>query len=383
MLIEYDLSSTLDKPVRRFVRESVETSYKISSIVFLETRIIFEIVDNISENNFKKFIKNLLYISSSIGKTLLFENKVNLSYSDDPISSLLESNDVKRVAKGLFMFQGDFLKIFQKINGYLKNLAISRYNAIEQEYPTIWPIDIFKKVEYFKEFPQFAMLITTVKESYNARKNFSELYNSTKDYEKVDIDQNLDDCKYGLEPSVCNTCYYLLSESKFHENTVYTTYNKVFRNEFSKTDSLDRLTNFSVRDIMFVGDEQFVLTVRQKLIEDLAKLLAYFHIDCKIESANDPFFSSEIDRKLFQYSFGLKYELLATIPHSNNLLAIGSVNLHLDTFGKAFNIRLKDDTQAMSGCIGIGFERIVYALFCQHGPLTDKWPKDLKEKLEL
>ena len=56
---------------------------------------------------------------------------------------------------------------------------------------------------------------------------------------------------------------------KSFKNTIYTTYNKVFRNENSKNNSLDRLMSFSVRDIMFVGDKNFVLKTRNRLIEDI------------------------------------------------------------------------------------------------------------------
>ena len=383
MHIEYPLGSPLNEKVQRFIRESIETSYNVQNSSYFDSKIVIDLADEVPENEFKKFIKNLIYISSSIGKKVLYENDIDVICSEDPMPQLLESNEVKRISKGLFMFQGNFLKIFHKINDYLKNLAVEKYGAVEQEYPTIWPVKLFRKVNYFKEFPQHVMLATTVKENFNDLKEFSEKYKNTSDYEKIKLSDNLDDCTYGLEPSVCNTCYYALSGTKTHHNTIYTTFNKVFRNESSKTDSLDRLMNFSVRDIMFVGDEQFVLNTRQRLIDDLKDLLKYFHIDSKIESANDPFFSSEISRKLFQYSFGLKYELLANVPHSNTQIAIGSINLHLDTFGEAFGIQLHNGKQAFSGCIGIGFERIVYALYCQYGPKVEEWPKKLIKKLDL
>ena len=52
------------------------------------------------------------------------------------------------------------------------------------------------------------------------------------------------------------------------KNNIYTTYNKVFRNEDSKVNSLDRLINFSVRDIMFVGTKKFVADTKYKLFEN-------------------------------------------------------------------------------------------------------------------
>ncbi len=79
---------------------------------------------------------------------------------------------------------------------------------------------------------------------------------------------------YGLAPMVYGCCYYTLRNRQSVENKIYTTYNKVFRNERSNIDSLDRLTTFSVRDIVFVGDSEFVLHTRQRLIDDLIILLA-------------------------------------------------------------------------------------------------------------
>ena len=148
---------------------------------------------------------------------------------------------------------------------------------------------------------------------------------------------------------------------KSFKNTIYTTYNKVFRNENSKNNSLDRLMSFSVRDIMFVGDKNFVLKTRNRLIEDIKIFLKKTDLDCTNETANDPFFIGNVDKKLFQDAFELKYEILATIPFLKKKIAIGSINFHLDTFGKAFNIKNKKNIY--SGCIGIGYERLLLALY--------------------
>ena len=381
MILNYPLNEALEKEAQNFIFDSLEVSFTIQKFEISVSNISIQIQDSLPEEELKKLIKNLIYISSSIGKNILFENNINLSLSEDPMPHLLNSNQVKDISRGIFMFQGVFLSIFSSLNQYLKDLAVNKFSAIEQEYPTIWPIDLFKKINYLKEFPHQTILTTTVKDNYKDRKSFANKYSNLNEYDKVKIDDNLDDCLYGLGPSVCNTCYYALSNEKTHKNTIYTTYNKVFRNESSKTNSLDRLMNFSVRDIMFVGDEQFVLATRQKLIDELVHLISFFEIDCKIESANDPFFSNDIARKLFQYSFGLKYELLASIPHLKSRIAIGSINLHLDTFGEAFNIKSSDGNKVSSGCIGIGFERIVYALFSQYGTNCELWPESLKDKL--
>ena len=82
----------------------------------------------------------------------------------------------------------------------------------------------------------------------------------------MQIDKKFRGSDYGLQPAVCDNCYYALENIKNFKNTIYTTFNKVFRDENSLHDNLDRLTSFSVRDIMFVGDKKFVTNTRKKLI---------------------------------------------------------------------------------------------------------------------
>ena len=58
-------------------------------------------------------------------------------------------------------------------------------------------------------------------------------------------------------------------------------------------------------------------------------------------------------------------------------------DLTIEAFGKAFKIQSSNGKKVFSGCIGIGFERIVYTLYCQYGPRLEKWPKKLIKKLNL
>ena len=58
--------------------------------------------------------------------------------------------------------------------------------------------------------------------------------------------------------------------------------------------------SFSVRDIMFVGNKDFVLKIRQKLIEDIIKFLKLTNLNCSIEVADDPF-TGKANKKLFQH----------------------------------------------------------------------------------
>ena len=207
-------------------------------------------------------------------------------------------------------------------------------------------------------------------------------FKKSNNFKNIKIDKNFRNSEYGLQPAVCDNCYYALKNSKFLNNKIFTTYNKVFRDEVSKYNTLDRLISFSVRDIMFVGDKNFTLGIRNNLIESIKKFLNISELNCSIEVANDPFFVSNIDKKVFQDAFDLKFEILADIPFLKEKIAIGSINYHFNTFGKALGI-LKKGKPVFSGCIGIGFERVLLALYSQFGTDLKHWPRKFKKLIKL
>ena len=228
------------------------------------------------------------------------------------------------------------------------------------------------------------ILCTAVEKDFEVRDEFAREYSKSSDYGDVDVKRHFSGATYGLQCAVCDICYYNMRGTREHENTVYTTANKVFRNESSATGDLDRLTNFTVRDVMFVGDEEFVLLYRQKMLDEAQELLGKLELDSKIETADDPFFTNDsVVKNLFQNASELKHELLVRLPYAESWMAVGSVNLHLDFFGQAFDIKGVQDKPVFSGCFGIGFERLAYALFCQHGTRVDGWPAAVRETLGL
>jgi seryl-tRNA synthetase len=329
-------------------------------------------------------LRRYLFISKNIDTDLVFHNAVQPLCDADPQPELERRREVIPVAPGFYSFQGDVLRVLKALNQCTLDIA-NELQAVEQEHPAVWPVRLFRMIDYFREFPQQMILCAPVKDDFAARSGFSKLYSKEREFDAVPMDGELmAESSYGLQPAVCDCCYYTLEGSRSHSDCYYTTVNKVFRNERSATHRLDRLTNFTVRDIMFVGSESFVLEARQGLIDRLGRLIVALGLQAKIETANDPFFANESAMKsVFQNAHRLKYELLATIPHLGREVAVGSINLHTDFFGRAFDIRLDDGTLAHSGCIGVGMERMAYALFSQHGADLSAWPAEVRSYLGL
>ena len=82
-------------------------------------------------------------------------------------------------------------------------------------------------------------------------------------------------------------------------------------------------------------------------------------------TANDPFFLKTMyNKKIFQLTNKLKYELEMYLPFEKKWIAVGSFNNHLNTLTKKYEIT-KNKKTCYSGCIGIGYERFLYSYFSQ------------------
>jgi len=382
-LLTFPLNNELNEYQQNWLTDSLSRSFQLDHINFENNIVSIKVSDDIKQELLKNTLARLVYVCSYLNASTIFNNQPNrVSPLTDPIDALQDMGDVKRVGKGLFLFQGVFWKLFRFFNNYWREKALS-IGAIEQEYPALWPVELYKKIDYFSEFPQQVIMASSVKPNNESLNTVATKYGKHQDYDSFDMGEHMAHSHFGLQCAVCDICYYALEGSSDYKNTTYTTYNKVFRNESSDTNSLDRLTNFSVRDIMFVGDELFVLEQRQKMIELAKEFLTWLNLDCSITTASDPFFSNDtVMKSVFQNASQLKYELLVKLPFNQKEMAIGSINLHQDFFGRAFDIKLSDSTPVWSGCFGIGFERLVYALYAQFGTDYQRWPDNLKKIVE-
>ena len=374
------LENSDKKIIKKFIKNAKYNFPELKFIILKKKLNIYS--DRILKKKEFNQIIDSIKIFQRLDEKIIFKKIKKIKYIKNPLKILKKKNEVIQIDKNLFQFQGEFLSIFRSLDSYFKNLALKRYNAIEQENPVLWPIDLFKKINYLSEFPQQVLMITSLKKNSKIYSKFSNKYKSNNQFKDIKISRDFENINYGLQPAVCDNCYYSIRNTKNNKNLTYTTMNKVFRNEFSFNKSLDRLMTFTVRDIMFIGDEDFIRKTRIKIISDIKKFFILSNLSFSIEIADDPFFSAKINKKLFQQSHELKYEILVYIPYLKKKIAVGSINNHLDTFGKSLSIKNKKGF-VHSGCMGIGFERLVFALYCQLGTDLKKWPKSLKDLLNI
>ena len=187
-----------------------------------------------------------------------------------------------------------------------------------------------------------------------------------------------------LSPAICFHLYFSLADKPLPEDQlVATAVGDCFRYEAINLISLERMWNFTMFEVIFVGEKDFVLKNREIGRQRMAQFFERIGLCYRVESANDPFFVGEFRKQAaFQSAFQLKYEIRAKLPFKDSTLAVGSYNYHQDFFGRSLGITLSDGSPAHTGCVAFGMERIAYAFLAQYGFDTHKWPADVRSFVE-
>jgi seryl-tRNA synthetase len=262
--------------------------------------------------------------------------------------------------RGQLALTGDSLLLFQFFEENFKQIA-RKYSAHEHKYPSLIPMKILEKLDYFSSFPALVTFAT----------HFVE---GTKRIEKAD---------HVLSPAVCYHTYHFLNTRKLSDSPyVVTAVGSCFRFEGKRLkDTPERLWDFTMREIVFLGTHKEVDTLRNSLMKDVAKFAKGLNLEYSLKEATDPFFLGTAKGKLLIQKFKkLKYELCMVVNGSE--LAISSFNNHEDFFGKKVQITLGDGSTAHTGCVAFGLERWVYAFYSAHGFEKNKWPENVRRYIK-
>lgn len=296
--------------------------------------------------------------------------------SDD---ALLASGDVYTLGSGLVGLRGDVLRLFRFLEHAFLGLA-RRFGADERHYPVILPVEILEEVGYFGHFPQQVTFCAHLPEDLPLLEAVARSAVANQGQLLEEFRQRLATATHALKPAVCLPCYGQYRGAVVPEGEVVslTMQNHVFRNESKSYDSLARLWDFQVRDIVFMGSYPRVQALRQEVMEAVMELCADLDISARLELANDPFFLDESSHKITYQRLGeVKYELLLPIPHRNIDVAASSFNLHRDFYASVYNIRQHNGELAETACMGFGIERWAYSFLSQKGMDPSGWPEQV------
>jgi seryl-tRNA synthetase len=280
---------------------------------------------------------------------------------------LVERGWMHDYGKGQVAYSGPVLRLTQLINETAAGLYNKAFGAIDGHFPAMIDADTLQKCGYFDSHPNAVTFMGNVVEDFDVIEEFRRA-NSCSDGAVLPSTEHIHVDGMCLNPAACFPCYPTL---KGYES----------RN----INGLDRLYEFNVRELVFVGTEEYCSSVRAKSVGIIEELAGLIDIDCKVQTATDPFFATvSAAKKFFQAAQEVKNEIKipalgsdGTIKH----LACGSINLHGSFFGQRFGFNTKDGKPAQTGCVGLGIERWVLAAFTQHGFEPSRWPAEIRNRI--
>jgi seryl-tRNA synthetase len=300
-------------------------------------------------------------------------------YQHDPTDALLERGEISQEAPGVYALGPLVTRLVDYFEGHFLALAGS-FGAIPHRFPTLIPARYLERVNYFRAFPHSLSFVTHLREDLDAIDHFAQSA-ACDEHGLTTPPDAFSQIQTLLSPAVCYHLYFSLADRPLPAGQLVTTaVGNCFRYEAINLASLERLWNFTMREVIFVGPKEFVLDNREIARQRMQPVLEQIGLAYRVESANDPFFIGEFRKQAaFQSAFQLKFEIRARLPFKSTTLAVGSYNYHQDFFGRSLDITLPDGSPAHTGCVAFGLERTAFAFLAQYGLDPENWPTAVQE----
>ncbi len=297
-------------------------------------------------------------------------------------AGLVERGWMHDYGKGQVAYSGPVLKLARLVNEKAGSLYANAFGAKDGHFPAMIDADTLHKCGYFDSHPNAVTFLGNMIEDFDAIEEFRRA-NSCSEGALLPPGENVHVDGMCLNPAACFPCYPTLAGRTFAEGEAYSWMGRVFRYESRNINGLDRLYEFNVRELVFVGDDAFVRECRLKSLPIVEELAGFFDLDCRVQTATDPFFATvSAAKKFWQAAQEVKNEIKIPVLDSEGrekLLACGSINLHGNFFGQRFGFTDGTGAPAQTGCVGLGIERWVLAAFTQHGFHPDRWPAEVRD----
>lgn len=354
-----------DKIRKEFLEKIFYINNNIIRVIFKKKYIQIILKKKINKEETKKkiinLVNNLNKTFSYLSEKVIFSNQIKFKKKNINIYNILiKKKFIKKISDGVFSIEGKLLDMKNKIDNLIIGFAKkNNYKIID--FKGLINLESIINNGYLAAFPHHCLFVSNIDRK---DKSINEISNISHENE-LRINK-LEKPALVLSPTVCYNCFDYFRNSRINSPTKITSLANCSRYESLNHDGLKRLKVFSMRELIFFGSSHFIKSHIQNNMNYFIKIFKKLKVCFRICTATDPFFSKKyINRKAFQVHNSLKYEIQMYLPYEQEWLAVGSFNNHLNTLTKKYKIKGKKNEDIFSGCVGFGYERLIYSIYSQ------------------
>lgn len=176
----------------------------------------------------------------------------------DPMPELIRMGEVSPESAGVFAFGPLVVRLMEFFESQFLALADS-FQAAPYRFPTMIPASYLGRVNYFRAFPHSLTFATHLRSDLDVIDEFSQ-HAACEEGELQSPSKSFAAVKNLLSPAVCYHLYFALADKPLPQGQVIATaVGHCFRYEANNLASLERLWDFTMREVIFVGSKDFVL----------------------------------------------------------------------------------------------------------------------------
>jgi seryl-tRNA synthetase len=295
----------------------------------------------------------------------------------DPLAHLAAALFRPMAVDGVYARTALYVDVCDRLERYITTLR--EPDAEIMRFPPVMSRKQLEKSGYLKSFPNLLGCVCALHGSEASIRAAADRYETGGDWTEA-----LSSSDLVLSPAACYPVYPIAAARgplpagglQFDIEA------DVFRHEPSR--SLDRLQSFRMREFVRIGSPTEIVEYRERWLARAPRIAADLSLPHSIDVANDPFFGRVGQvMAVSQRQQALKFELLIPYHAKATPTACMSFNYHREHFGLVWDMRDAQGEPAHTSCVAFGIDRLVVALFANHGLDVRKWPAATRRALDI
>lgn len=318
-------------------------------------------------------------------------------FTQDPNEILEKSGLMKHYSIGQWIYTPPLAWMLNRLQDLLIEHVLKPLGFVECILPKISPLEVALKSGHLKGAAHNMVFVSTpISTEESALEEWYDWVYITEKPDGRELQRFLQPPSYYVEYAQCPPFYQFLEKETLDPEKLplkwYDRSGPSFRYEpAGGVRGLERLFEFHRVEIVWLGEPEQVIEVRDELLEryeyfmekilDLEYRLAWVtpwflvHAGEVREEKVDMRQPGTIDFEAY-----LPYKGPRDDPHA--WLEIGNISVHGEKFTRPFHIRHKTKGKVLwTGCSGFGTERWLLAFLAQHGFDPDDWPEPVRRAM--